>query len=127
MSDMRSLPCRPETDVLTVAQATAQYLTGQGYAAVVQTLNESSVILTVSKDRDGFKNFMGMGVECRATITKASSALSVSIDSEWTNKIIACAIGWVLCLIPLITGVIGCINQSELPGKIFTAITANIA
>ena len=126
MSDMRVMPCRYETNVHMVAQSVAQGMMGQGYAVMVQGMNENSVMMTVSKDADGFKNVMGMGVECHVTMTKFNNSLNITIDSEWTNKIIACAIGWLFCLIPLITGIVGCVSQSELPGKIFTMISANL-
>ncbi len=43
------------------------------------------------------------------------------MTDEWTNKIIAIAIGLFLCWITLVTGIIGLVNQSGLNEKIDTA------
>ena len=66
---------------------------------------------------------MGLGVECSVTLTVMNgSALMVNIESVWTNKIVALIIGWFLCWIPCVTGIIGCLSQSELPKKIQMAL-----
>ncbi len=39
-------------------------------------------------------------------------------DAEWTSKIIGAVIGWFLCLIPLITAIIGVVRQTSLPKNI---------
>lgn len=125
MSANRIIPINPGTDLNVIINQASQNLTTQGFTVQAHLLNQSSASMTVSKDRDGFKSFIGLGIECRVNIALMNAGqLSVTIDSEWTNKIIALVIGWFLCLIPFITGIVGCINQSGLPEKIFNAITA---
>lgn len=105
-----------------VLDASERQMSGMGYETTAIMMNETSAILTVKKDRDGIQNLIGLGVECRATLTLSGNAIQVNVDSEWGNKIIAMLVGWFLCLIPFITGAVGCYNQSELPKKICNGI-----
>lgn len=125
MADNRIIPINPGTDLNTIINQASQNLTTQGYTVQAHMLNQANASMTVTKDRNGFKDFIGLGIECRVNIALMNPGqVSVTIDSEWTNKIIALVVGWFLCLIPFITGIVGCINQYGLPEKIFNAITA---
>lgn len=125
MADNRIIPINPGTDLNTIINQASQNLQTQGFNVQAQMFNQNAASMTVSKDNDGFKNFIGLGIECRVNIALVNPGqISVSIDSEWTNKIIALVVGWFLCMVPFITGIIGCINQSGLPEKIFNALTA---
>lgn len=122
MSSTRNFQVNPNANIHEITQAAAQALSAQGYQCLPQPMGPQSAMLTVSKDRDGIQNFIGLGVECRVTLTLNGQMLAVTIDSEWSNKIIAMAVGWFICLIPFITGIVGAVNQNSLPDKIFTAI-----
>lgn len=112
-------------DMNVILKTAEQNLTGQGYEVTTVVMGQNGGSLTVRKDRDGIKNFAGMGVECQATITVINgNSMSVNVESEWGNKIVAFVVGWFLCFIPIITGVMGASNQSSLPNKIITAIQA---
>ena len=124
---LRNYPLRPDADLFAVIKAVALTMETQGYEASVQMISPQSGVLTVKKDRDGLMNALGMGVECRVNFAAINGQLTVNIDSEWTNKIIAVAIGWFVCFIPVITGVVGAVNQLSLPDKIFTAVNMNVA
>ncbi len=126
MSVNKLLPIGPGADLATIVNGTCQNLQTQGFNVVPAMMGPGSAMITVQKNRDGFQNFLGLGIECRATLTLNGSSLNVNIDSEWTNKIVAIVVGWFLCLVPFITGIIGCVNQSGLPGKIETAIMSSI-
>ncbi len=122
MASIKNLKLNPGTNLSILIDIAAQNLSMQGYDVKSQVMGPSAAEIIVSKDRDGIKNsVLGLGVECRVAITVADDILTLSIGSEWTNKIIALFIGWFLCWIPIITGVIGLINQSSLPDKISTA------
>lgn len=123
MSVTKSFALKEGTRLDQILDAAEQNLTAQGYSVQKMPLNENSAALTVSKDFDGIKKLIGLGSSCRATISvQNGNTMMVNIDSDWTNKIIALAIGWILCLIPFITGLIGCSNQSSLPNKISDAL-----
>lgn len=128
MSKNRIISMGAGANLNDIVNMTCQNLTAQGYQVQAQMLSPVNAIVTVGKDRDGFKNFMGLGVESKVNLTVMNNTqLSMTVDSEWTNKIIALAVGWFLCLIPFITGIIGCVNQSSLPDKIMDAFTGSAA
>lgn len=128
MATARNYPVNSNFDLMNIMHIVAQDMTAQGYSCQVTPMGPQAGSLVVSKDRDGFQNIIGMGLECRVTFTLITPAqLTVSIDSEWTNKIIALVVGWFCCLVPLVTGAIGAYNQSELPNKIFNSINMALA
>lgn len=123
---LRNYPLRPDADLFQIIKAVALTMETQGYEATVQMISPQSGVLTVKKDRDGFVNALGMGLECRVNFGAINGQLTVNVDSEWTNKIIAVAVGWFVCFIPVITGIVGAVNQLSLPDKIFTAVNMNV-
>ena len=122
MSTMRTFQVAPNVSIQEIVQKTSQNLSSQGFQCMAQPMGPNAASITVLKDRDGIKDFVGLGIECRAAVTLNGNILSVTVDSEWTNKIIAIVVGWFLCLIPFITGIVGAIAQNSLPDKIFNAI-----
>ena len=124
---LRNYPIRPDADLFSVIKAVALTMETQGYEANVQMISPQTGVLTVKKDREGFMNVLGMGLECRVNFAAINGQLTVNVDGEWTNKIIAVAVGWFVCFIPVITGIVGAVNQLSLPDKIFTAVNMNVA
>lgn len=123
MAVQKIFALNPGANISTVVDAAAQALMGQGYEVQAQVMSATAATMVVKKDRDGFKNFIGLGIECRISISILNgNQLSVNIDSEWTNKIIAIALGWFLCWIVFITGIVGAVNQNGLPEKVSNAI-----
>lgn len=123
MAVQKTFALNPGADISEIINAASQALSGQGYEVQAQVMSPAAATMVVKKDRDGFKNFVGLGVECRISISIMNgNQLVVNIDSEWTNKIIAIALGWFLCWIVFITGIVGAVNQSGLPEKAANAI-----
>lgn len=119
---IKTLKLVPGTNLATLIDIAAQNLSMQGFDVKSQVMGPCAAEVIVSKDREGIKNsLLGLGIECRVAITVADDILTLSIGSEWTNKIVALVIGWFLCWIPIVTGIIGLVNQSGLPDKIYTA------
>lgn len=124
---LRNYPLHPEADLFSLIKAVALTMETQGYEANVQMISPQTGVLTVKKDRTGFANALGMGLECRVNFAAINGQLTVNVDGEWTNKIIAVAVGWFICFIPVITGIVGAVNQLSLPDKIFTAVNMNVS
>ena len=123
MATTKTFPIQENVRLEQILSAAEQNLVAQGYSVQPVQMNDVSGTLTVSKDYDGVKKLIGLGSSCRATVSiQNGNTLMVNIDSEWTNKILAMAIGWFFCLVPLITGIVGCTNQSGLPNKIADAL-----
>jgi hypothetical protein len=121
MSTIKTIKTFPGANLSALIDIASQNLAMQGFDVKSQVMGPAAAEIIVTKDRDGLKNFLGLGLECRVAITATQDVLTLTINSEWTNKIIALAIGWILCWVPFITGVVGTINQLTLPEKIGTA------
>lgn len=123
MSKTSTFMVSENTNLVMMLQMVEQQLRGQGFDVNVIMMNPNCATVTVGKDRSGIQNVIGLGIECRATISMMpNNAVTVNIDSEWSNKIIAMAVGWFVCLIPFITGIVGCVNQNSLPDKVMAAV-----
>ena len=123
MAVQKNFAFNPGADISEVVNAASQALSGQGYEVQAQVMSPTAATMVVKKDRDGFKNIIGLGVECRLNLSVVNgNQLVVYVDSEWTNKIIAIAVGWFLCWIVFITGIVGAVNQSGLPEKVSNAV-----
>lgn len=90
----------------------------KGFSVNVSNLN-NGVRLQFEKGTGGINMLLGLGKGITAMCTVQGNNLIVNYsDGEWTSKIIGLAVGWLLCLIPFITAIVGCINQSQLPKEI---------
>ncbi len=102
---------------------------GQRGFSVNVTKIHNSMVLTFDKGCGGINMVLGMGVGIRATMTVKDGVLTVNYsDGDWIGKIIAFAVffffGWTLIgMVPLVTGIIGTVNQSGITGKINNDIT----
>ena len=75
--------------------------------------------ITFEKGVGGINTLLGMGEGVKANITQTGNTVNISFtDEEWTGKIIAIAVGWFLCWVPMITGIIGVVRQLGLPKSI---------
>lgn len=93
----------------------------QGFTVNVIKMKKNLKI-KFSKGCGGINTILGMGQGITADVMlsgKEGDMISVNFtDGDWTSKIIACVIGWFLCFVPIITGIIGIINQTSLPKNI---------
>ena len=93
------------------------------YAAKGYTVNAVKIgpaySVSFEKDLGGINTILGMGEGIKANITQTQETVNITFsDAEWTSKIIACVVGWFLCWIPIITGIIGFLRQTDLPKSI---------
>ena len=128
MSTQKVFQINPGADLSAIVDFAAKSLSGQGYEVQVQVMGPTSATMVVKKDRDGLKNIIGLGLECRVIFNILNgNQLNVNIDSEWMNKVLAIVIGWFFCLIPFITGVVGGVSQFGLPEKISSAVVMAVS
>lgn len=100
------------------AEKLAENYRAKGYTVNVANMNGSSV-LTFDKGTGGINMLLGLGEGIKATCMLTNNALSINFsDGDWTGKIIGLIAGWFLCLIPMVTAIIGCVKQSKLPKEI---------
>ncbi len=124
MSLVKTIRTYPGASLATIIDAATQNLSMQCYDVKSQIMGPSAAEIIVTRDRTGLKNaFLGLGLECRVAITVENDILTLMISNEWANKIVALLIGWIFCWVPFVTGIMGTINQYNLPEKITTAFT----
>ena len=127
MASSRMIPFNDGQDLNRVISIAVQDLQMQGYDVNSIRMGATSAKITVRKDRDGVKNILGLGIETAANIIVGNGVMNVNFVDEWTNKIAALAVGWFLCLVPFITGIVGAVNQSKLDDLITTALTMGVS
>ena len=77
------------------------------------------------KNCGGINLLMGLGKGITASCSLQNNTLVVNyLEGDWIGKIIGLAVGWILCFIPFITAIIGCIQQVGLPNEINMEISA---
>lgn len=115
MSKSLMFNVKSEFDIGTFAQKMTDTYRAKGYNAQFVEMNRMFVI-TVSKNTDGLNHWIGLGEEIKITCMINNDVLNLTLseDGAWTSKIIAIAVGWFLCCIPFITGIMGCMRQSSL-------------
>ncbi len=120
----RVVPVDPNFDLNRLVVELTGVYTAKGFTVTSVPL-PTGVTMTFAKSDEGFKKYVGLGLGITLYINVPGDntiILSYS-DAEWSGKIVAVAVGWLVCLIPLITGVVGIVNQLELPKKITNDIT----
>ncbi|MBR0535724.1 MAG: hypothetical protein IIX14_05040 [Clostridia bacterium] len=123
MATIKTFKIIPGTNLAALMDVAAQNLSLQGFEVKTQVLGPQAAELIVTKDRQGFKNtILGLGLESRAAVTVSGDIATITITSEWTSKILPAVIGWFLCWVPIVTDIVGIINQAALPDKIGAAL-----
>lgn len=120
MSKSIMLNVKPDFSMEAFAQKFADMYRGKGYDVNNAAFGEMQKI-TISKNDDGINHFLGLGEEAEVTCSlMGGKTLNLTIDTSgaWTMKIIAVAVGWFVCCIPGVTGVMGCMRQSNLSKNI---------
>ncbi|MBQ7385393.1 MAG: hypothetical protein IJW04_02675 [Ruminococcus sp.] len=108
----------PTFDMEVFAAKLADTYRVKGYDVNVANMNGMCTI-AFDKGTGGINMLLGLGEGIKATITKMNDTLMINYsDAEWTGKIIGCVVGWFLCMIPMITAIIGIVKQTSLPKKI---------
>lgn len=111
-------------------QNIAQFYQMKGFIVNVAVFSPYNAQIIFDKDTRGINTILGLGIGLKASIVLNGNILSVTFsDAEWTGKVIGLVIGWFLCLIPLVTAVIGIIKQTDFPKQLqndMTMIAANM-
>ncbi len=123
MPEVRSFPVVDPFDFDEFMRQFVSLYQTKGFVVSAAPLGRGA-LARLSKDDDGFKKFIGLSLGISVTFSFApnpvggQSLVLTFSDADWTGKIIAIAVGWLICLVPLVTGIIGAANQSGLPNKV---------
>ncbi len=87
----------------------------KGYNVVLSpAVNGTMRQVTIEKDNEGIKNFVGLGTQEEITFSHSNNTLIANYnDGCQTMRFVSIGIGWFLCFIPFITGIIGLSNHSN--------------
>lgn len=109
---------KSDFDLAVFADRLAKTYVNKGYTVNVLNVNGTTA-LTVEKGTSGATHLLGMSESVRVNCILTNDLLTVSFSDEaWTNKIVAVIVGWIICCIPFITGIVGCVRQYSLPTNI---------
>ena len=99
------------------------YIT-KGFQANIINAFGGNFSLRLEKGLGGINTVLGTGKGITVNFSLQGNMLVVNYtDAEWTSKVIGLVVGWFLCLIPFITGIVGALGQNNLPGEISQDIT----
>ena len=108
----------PEFNMEAFSEQLANLYRARGYVVTVANMNGNAII-SFEKNIGGINTVLGLGEGVKANCMVNNGVVNITFtDAEWTSKIIGAVIGWFLCLIPLITAIIGVVRQTSLPKNI---------
>lgn len=94
----------------------------KGFSVAVLS-GENNLRIQFDKNCGGINMLFGMGKGITANCIRQGNSLVVNYtEGDWIGKIVGLAVGWILCLIPFITSIIGCVGQLGLPKEINSEI-----
>lgn len=118
MANNVTIDVKPSFDMIRFANQLADTYRAKGYNVNISDLN-GNCSLTFEKGADGIIHILGMGEFIRANCTYNNGRLNIYFtDAAWDIKVIAMAVGFFICCVPVITGVIGTSRQILLPKNI---------
>ena len=108
----------PTFDMDIFANTLSNNFRQKGYQVTAVNMN-GSYMLTFAKGIGGINMVLGLGESVKATVMCINGMLTINYsEEEWTSKIIGFVVGWICCWIPIITAIIGCMHQVQLPKNI---------
>ena len=118
MTDTRMFPIPLNFNMDEMIQQITQMYQAKGFTVMVMSMGTGASI-DFRKNDGGITKYIGLALGVKANIMVQNGNMIINFsDAEWTGKIVALVVGWVFCLIPFITGLIGSLQQLELPTSI---------
>lgn len=110
-------------DMNNFVQALRDTYMAKGFSVNAMGMGNTARIV-FDKGCGGINMLLGLGKGITANCMFQNGMLIINYtDADWTSKIVGLCVGWFLCLIPFITSIVGCINQSGLTKEINNDIT----
>lgn len=113
-------------NITTFVDSVSKKLSEEEFEVDALVMGPAGASILIKKDRTGFKNLVGMGLESRITMAIYEGQLNVIIDHIWTNKIFAFLLGCITCGSCTPTAVMGFIQQNYVSSKIEQAIRSSL-
>lgn len=110
----------PQFNMDSFLQQLASLYQSRGFM-VTTTPFGSNASIKFDKNVGGINMLLGLGQGVTANCTLSNNVLTINYTNEdWTGKIIGLAVGWLLCLIPFVTSIVGIVRQLQLTKEIST-------
>ena len=88
MSKTASYQLNSGAELGEVVAVATQNLQALGYDVASNVMNAQSASILVTKDNEGIKNLLGLGLECTVTLTRlGENQVTITIDEKWTNHL----------------------------------------
>ena len=122
----------PEFDFPTFVQRLSDTYRAKGYTTNIMDMG-GNFSMVIEKDTSGLTHLLGMSESIRVNMIvgpgpMGENTLSINFAEEaWIGKILALVVGWIVCCIPFITGIIGCVRQYSLPNNISNDVRMIVA
>ena len=124
MAVSKNFSLRPDADFGAVMRFVGMTLWQLGrYQVKTEFSGENAAQMTVHKDYEGLTKLVGLGLETRVQASLQDGRLAVQIEHDWTYKIFAILLGWFFCAVPMVTGVIGALNQASMTNVVLNAFS----
>ena len=118
MAQNLMLPVNPNFNLPAFVQQLSDTYRSKGYTTNIMDMGGNFSIV-IEKDTTGIQNLLGLSEHICVNCIFNGNTLNLNYtDEQWTGKIIALAVGWFVCCVPFITGIIGCVRQYSLPTNI---------
>lgn len=106
-------------DIKVAAESLAYSFIVRGYDVRIVPYKNGFLVM-FKKNCGGINCLLGLGESSIVNMRHETDGTLVATFSggDWTIKIIACTLGWLLCLIPVICGAIGICRQLRLAKEI---------
>ena len=106
-------------NIVEFSNRLADVYRAKGFAVNIAPTGNNSSVINFDKGTGGINTLLGLGLGVKANCTYSNGSLMINyFDEEWTGKIVGFVVGWFLCFIPLITAIIGTVQQFSLTGNI---------
>lgn len=110
----------PQFNMNSFLQQLASLYQSRGFM-VTTTPFGANASIKFDKNVGGINMLLGLGQGVTANCTLNNNVLTINYTNEdWTGKIIGLAVGWLLCLIPFVTSIVGIVRQLQLTKEIST-------
>ncbi len=125
MADSKMLPLGPNFNFNYTISQFVQMYQSKGFQVTSHTDAMGQAVVTISKDIDSIKKYVGLALGVTANFSVNNNTLIINYtDEEWTGKIVGFIIGWFLCWIPCATSIYGAVKQFDLPKQIGSDVTS---
>jgi hypothetical protein len=118
MASSKMFPIPPDFDMREMVEKITQMYRAKGFMVTAIPMGAGASI-DFRKNDGGIQKFVGLALGIKANIMVQNESMIVNFsDAEWMGKIVALTVGWFLCAVPAILGLVGCVQQASFPNTV---------